>query len=242
MIFLRWRQRIDKLCIGSVPEQLTTDCYDKTMTGSRCTLCKRNVDRAAMSRCRDNRCPSRPRNARASSSVLVGGGIGLLILGSIVMGTWLLAAPGKSAGASDTGAATPENRAEASRQAINGAGTNVVKWLDTLVSAPKAPPAERAADVQDSSVPDPRAGSRVMNFSCSGAMPASRSRICTDWTLATVDYNLSLFYRSALARAKNPEALRRANAVWLARLDKLGNDTDELIQFYSDWRADLARF
>jgi hypothetical protein len=196
-----------------------------------------------MSRCRDNRCPSRPRNQRGSSSVWIGGGIGVLILGGIVLAGWMLAAPaGKAGAASDTEAATPESRAEASRQVVSTAGTNVVKWLDTLVSAPKPQVDERPADVQDGSVPDPRAGSRVMNFSCSGAMPASRSRICTDWTLATVDYNLSLFYRSALARAKNPEALRRTNAVWLARLDKLGNDTDELIQFYSDWRADIARY
>jgi len=194
-----------------------------------------------MSRCRDNRCPSRGRSTRGSPSVLVGGGIGVLILGAIVGGGWLLAAPAGKAG-EGAEAVTPQGRAEASRRAINGAGSNVVKWLDGLISAPKAQADERPATVQDSSTPDPRAGTRVMNFSCSGTMPASRSRICTDWTLATVDYNLSLFYRSALGRAKNPEALRRANAAWLVRLDKLGADTDELIRFYADWRDDIATF
>lgn len=81
----------------------------------------------------------------------------------------------------------------------------------------------------------------MINFSCGGAMSASRSRICTDWTLATVDYNLSLFYRSVLARSRNPEALRRVNATWLSRLDKVGADTNDLLKFYNDWREDLSR-
>ncbi len=136
------------------------------MTGSRCTLCKRDVDRAAMSRCRDSRCPSRPRNQRASSSVWIGGGIEALILGSIIIGSWLLAAPGsKAAAADDNGEAAPPTRAAASRQVISRAGTNVVKWLDTLVAAPGKRTADDApAPMPDSTLPDPRAGTRVINF------------------------------------------------------------------------------
>lgn len=123
------------------------------MTGSRCTLCKRDVDRAAMSRCRDDRCPSRPRSQRGSSSVWIGGGIGALILGSIVIGSWLFAAPAGKAAATDySGEAAPQNRVAASRQVISRAGTNVAKWLDTLVAAP----GKRAADDMPAQAQDAR--------------------------------------------------------------------------------------
>jgi len=211
------------------------------MAGSKCTLCKRDLQRATLSRCRERRCPARPSNRRGSASIWIGGAIGLLILGSIVIGSWLLAGSGRRSAGTEEAETAAAAGAGAPARAGGSAGASVKHWFEKLVAAPSPTPAAPPAQPEESSLPDPRAGTRVITFSCNGVLSPSRSRICTDWTLATVDYNLSLFYRSVLARSRKPEAVRRINAARLARLDHVGTDSDVLLKYYADWREELAR-
>ncbi len=213
------------------------------MSRSKCTVCARDISRPSLVRCRESRCPLTPRRARASTTVLLGlGGLGGLILLSIALASWMFASPAATPG-DGPGNMSESDAPKTPREAVSQAGSGVAAWMSTLISAPKqhgeeAAPVDRS---RDSGLPDPRAATLVMTFPCTGAVSPSRSRICTDWSLATADYNLSLLYRSTLARSKNPEALRRDNATWLAKLDRLTGDTEALLKFYSDWRDDIAR-
>jgi uncharacterized protein len=98
-----------------------------------------------------------------------------------------------------------------------------------------------AAGPRAAEAADPRAAMRVQSFSCEGALSASRLWICTHWSLATMDYNLALQYKAALRRSGAPQALRKAHADWLARLDKLDGDAAGLRKAFEDWRNELGR-
>ena len=87
--------------------------------------------------------------------------------------------------------------------------------------------------------PDPRAAARVQSFSCAGPVSPSRMLICTNWDLATADYNLSIAYQAAVKDSRTPEVLRRSQALWLAKVDKLGANTDELLEAYQQRYAEF---
>jgi hypothetical protein len=90
-------------------------------------------------------------------------------------------------------------------------------------------------------IADPRAASRVASFSCEGKLSESRYWICTHWSLATRDYNLSLEYKSAVNRSRNPQPLRIARAAWLARLDGLDGNGPAIDKAFDDWAAEVGR-
>ncbi|OQW46166.1 MAG: hypothetical protein A4S16_11635 [Proteobacteria bacterium SG_bin6] len=79
---------------------------------------------------------------------------------------------------------------------------------------------------------DPRAARKVQNFSCDSATASpARQLVCNHWELATVDYNLALAYRHALAAVPNPAALRREQRGWLQALDRQREAT-RILQHY----------
>lgn len=79
---------------------------------------------------------------------------------------------------------------------------------------------------------DPRAAQRVQSFSCASATASpARQLVCNHWELATVDYNLALAYRRALATVANPAALRREQRGWLQALDRQREAT-RILQHY----------
>ncbi|MBX9880643.1 MAG: hypothetical protein K2X73_01585 [Sphingomonas sp.] len=79
---------------------------------------------------------------------------------------------------------------------------------------------------------DPRAAQRVQSFSCASANASpARQLVCNHWELATVDYNLALAYRRALATVANPAALRREQRGWLQALDRQREAT-RILQHY----------
>jgi len=87
---------------------------------------------------------------------------------------------------------------------------------------------------------DPQAATRVQSFTCEGTLPASRSLMCTRWDLATADYNLALSYKTALAHARNPRALRRARTAWLRQLDRLGGDAKQILRHIDAFQRTIA--
>lgn len=116
-------------------------------------------------------------------------------------------------------------------------------WLTRLLKGNPAPAAATTgAALPDDDTPDPAARSRVQTFSCDGSgLSAARAKICTNWTLATTDYNLNLYYRQRLAASKQPEELRRLQAQWQHRLDNSDASMDALLALYRAWFSDLDR-
>ena len=109
-------------------------------------------------------------------------------------------------------------------------------------SLPALPqPEQQAAPQAPVESADPRAGSVVQSFSCMGELTASRAWICTHWSVATMDYNLSLQYRSALTRSHNPHGLREADVSWLGEVDRLGDDPAAILKLYRQWQARLDK-
>ncbi|MFM9828832.1 MAG: hypothetical protein ACKVOB_08835 [Sphingomonas sp.] len=128
----------------------------------------------------------------------------------------------------------------AARLSNSASSTSSGSWFRGLFASPK-PVGDGFAAAADQSVLDARAPTRVQNFSCGGALSASRVAICSRWSLAINDYNLSLVYRDALARSNDARALRRAHAQWLAKLDTLADDEAAIQQHYDAWRQRLDR-
>ncbi len=169
------------------------------------------------------------------------GGIAVIAALIGIGAAWLLSPPSHSQTSSgnDQGESAPAGP----RATALEIGGNVRTWAGGLFSSGKGAGADSASAQQsmDSGVPDPRAATRVQTFSCSGSLTASRSLICTNWDLATTDYNVALTYSSALARSHRPDALRRAHDQWLAGLDTLGNDVEKLREYYRKWQERLTR-
>jgi hypothetical protein len=210
-----------------------------------CDYCKRDISRPSLVRCSSQRCPLKVTRGVAVRGMLLGiGGVGLLVAFLFVGGAWLLS-PGKPRGAGDPQVQSEVAAAPGGPQprALELSG-NVRHWAGGLFAgngrgSDDATPA--AVTQPDPSLPDPRAASRVQTFSCSGSLTASRSLICTNWDLATTDYNAALTYNIVLARSPHPDALRRAHDAFLAGLDKLGTDTMKLRAYYRAWQERLAR-
>lgn len=227
-------------------------CDTGRMANPQCQLCKRDISKPALVRCRDDRCPLKAEKARTPIGTLAGiGGAGVLVLGLVALFSWHMTANGVTGDrrpslaartASDTGHVSSSSAAAAvpgsARPARVSGAAQGGSWFTALFASP-APAAAAFAAAPDQSVLDARAPTRVQNFSCSGALSASRAAICGNWSLAIGDYNLSLVYRSALARSVDARALRRDHARWLAKLDTLANDPAAIERHYDEWRARL---
>lgn len=201
------------------------------MTASICKTCHRDLGKASLVRCSRNPCPQKTESRRATSGLMLWvGGVGVLIFGGIFFGDWL---------------ATTDNRPEktqavapAEAQGVMGQfGSKAREWAGAIGLGGTPPVAEPApASV---SPPDPRAATRVATFSCSGALSASRSQICTQMDLAVTDYNLSLLYSAVLARTPNRASVQKMHAAWLRQLDALGDDREQIQQHYKEQRDRL---
>lgn len=166
-----------------------------------------------MVRCQAIGCPLHKRGASASRQTLIG------ILGLCII-TALATAAISSVARSSNGNGP---------RAPIAFGGSMGGWLDKIMPRRAGETDAATASVD---IPDWTAASRVASFNCSGSLSAARSLVCSHWDLATVDYNMALVYRAALARADNAAALRAAQNAWLAKLDSLSGDRDALIAHY----------
>ncbi len=184
------------------------------MSPKTCQICSRDISKPSLVRCQASACPLNKPKPPASRQTLMGiVGLGLGIVGAIGAASWLFAAPGAS-------------RANV---ASHFSRSNVNNWIDGLWQ-PKAPDFSPA--VQQGSGSDWGAATRVETFSCEGRLSAARSVICSNWDLATVDYNLALVYRHALSSARDPGALRAQQDRWLARLDSIDATPETVMEHY----------
>jgi hypothetical protein len=211
------------------------------MAQSECDYCKRDISKPSLVRCSSQRCPLKASRGGAVRGILAGvGGIGLVGAFVVVGGAWLLSPGSRShAAADDRNAATPDGPRAAALE-LSG---NVRHWTGGLFTGGGGGSNNETpvAAAVDPALPDPRAASRVQTFSCSGSLSASRSLICTNWDLATTDYNLALTYNAVLARSRHPDMLRRAHDSFLDGLDTLGTDATRLRAYYRDWQERLTR-
>lgn len=208
------------------------------MARSECDYCKRDISKPSLVRCSSQRCPLKASRGGAVRGILVGiGGLGLIGVVVVVGGAWLLAPGSKQrATGQDHAEATPGSPRAAALE-LSG---NVRHWTGGLFAGGGSPSEAPVPAAFDPALPDPRAASRVQTFSCTGSLSASRSLICTNWDLATTDYNLALTYNAVLTRSRHPDVLRRAHEAFLAGLDTVGSDADKLRDYYRDWQARLA--
>lgn len=217
------------------------------MARPECDYCKRDISKPSLVRCSSERCPLKVSRATALRGVMFGiGGVGLVIVFLVVGAAWLMS-PGKPRGADD-----PRTSGEASASSSSSGGQqtkamelsgSVRNWGGGLFGGGHGDAQETpvAATESEPDRPDPRAASRVQTFSCSGSLSPSRSLICTNWDLATTDYNLALTYNAMLARSHRPDALRRAHDAFLAGLDAVGNDANKLREYYRAWQEQLSK-
>ena len=211
------------------------------MARPECDYCKRDISKPSLVRCSSQRCPLKASRGAALRGVMVGiGGLGLLAAFGVVGAVWLFSPSSKPHGAGEphqVEAASSGPRTNAME--LSG---NIRNWGGGLFSSGHGERQETPVAAQpDPSQPDARAASRVQTFSCSGSLSASRSLICTNWDLATTDYNLALTYNAVLARSRRPEALRRAHDAFLEGLDMIGNDANKLREYYRTWQEELAK-
>ena len=212
------------------------------MAKGSCKLCKQDISEVTLIRCRDAECPLLTKSA-ASGGVST---VGILALGSValcaVIFGWRAGAPAPA-----TPSPTPSATESASAMAVTTGGipaeAKKTGWM-ARAAALFVPPkhdeqqGDPTPDVLPSG-PDPQAAARVQTFSCATSKSPARALICTDWTLATVDYNLSLAYNQALTHSSKPKALRRAQAAWQAKVDKLGPDSKAVLDAYQQRYAEL---
>ena len=101
-------------------------------------------------------------------------------------------------------------------------------WQGKQDAAPAAPAAGPATPVVEPS------------FDCATARTPSAQFICGDTELAIADRNANLLFLEALSRSRDPRALRRERAAWLAERAKLPPDRAALLASYRDWAAKLG--
>lgn len=214
------------------------------MNKERCSLCNKSVERAALVRCSDARCPLAKPPQKVSIKTLVGMGVAALLsvaaLASVGLLTTHDAADGPASPAEAAAAATTQNASAPQSATVQTGGGSTLAWLAKLFDAPKPDRPEVVVQQPDPVTPDPRAATRIQSFSCDGPLTPSRALMCTRWDLATADYNLSLAYKNALAHARNPRALRRARALWLKQLDALGKDAVRIQRHIESFQRTLA--
>jgi hypothetical protein len=223
------------------------------MSKDQCRLCHRDLSPDVLVRCREPDCPLTASRSRASIVVL-SGLLGIaLIVGAVVMAvTWLSRGKPPTEGASGASmglAASPATSTHASTDAGPSADRDfaATSRRDASGNATGDLSAKGAASPAGADRPiggepaDPRAATLVQSFSCESRLSSARAWICTHLSLATRDYNLSLQYKSALARSRNAAALRAAHAAWLKKLDALGDEPRGLEKAFDDWRDELSR-
>lgn len=211
------------------------------MARPECDYCKRDISKPSLVRCSSQRCPLKASRGAALRGVMVGiGGLGLLAAFGVVGAVWLFSPSSKPHGAGEAHAEAASSGPRTNAMELSGTVRN---WGGGLFGSGHGQNQETpvVATQTDSSVPDARAASRVQTFSCSGSLSASRSLICTNWDLATTDYNLALTYNAVLARSRRPEALRRAHDAFLEGLDTIGTDANKLREYYRTWQEQLAK-
>jgi hypothetical protein len=211
------------------------------MARPECDYCKRDISKPSLVRCSSQRCPLKASRGAALRGVMAGiCGLGLLAAFGAIGAIWLFAPSSQRRGAGETHV---EATSSGPRTNAIELGGNIRHWGDGLFGSGHSDGREMpvAAMPTDSSLPDPRAASRVQTFSCSGSLSASRALICTNWDLATTDYNLALTYNTALVRSRHPDALRRAHDAFLTGLDTIGTDADKLRAYYRSWQEQLSR-
>lgn len=186
-----------------------------------CQLCSQDISKPSLVRCNAAACPlTRPR-ATISRQMAVGMlGIGVVLLLAIIGINAFMASPR---------ATTTVAEARAGRGPATG-------WFEGLWRP--RPPAASDEAASGAPVVDWGASKRVETFSCAGKLSPARQAICTNWDLATVDYNLALVYRQALAQAPDRAALRAEQSRWLEQLDALDPKPEVVLDHY---RAQLER-
>lgn len=211
------------------------------MPRPECDYCKRDISKPSLVRCSSQRCPLKASRGGAVRGILVGiGGLGLIGAFVVVAGAWLLSPGSKPRPVGEDRAEPTPGSPRAAALELSG---NVRHWTGGLFAGGSggSPSEAPVTTAFDPALPDPRAASRVQTFSCSGNLSASRSLICTNWDLATTDYNLALTYNAVLARSRHPDLLRRAHDAFLAGLDTMGSDATKLGDYYRAWQEQLAR-
>ncbi len=184
------------------------------MTARNCHICSRDIGKTSLVRCQVAACPLRDDKPTASRKTLIGVmGLGVAVMGGLALMSSVVTVPGSS----QSTAAPRFERAQ------------VASWFDGLMR----PRGKQDVAESASAVPvDWSASKRVETFSCSGQLSAARAAICSNWDLATVDYNLALVYRHALASAPNPATVRAAQRRWLAELEQLDASPDVVLAHY----------
>ena len=211
------------------------------MARPECDYCKRDISKPSLVRCSSQRCPLKASRGAALRGVMAGiGGLGLLAAFGAVGALWLFSPSSKPHGAGEPLAEAASSCPRTNAMELSGTVRN---WGGGLFRSGHGESQEIpvAANQPDAGLPDPRAASRVQTFSCSGTLSASRSLICTNWDLATTDYNLALTYNAVLTRSRHPDALRRAHDAFLAGLDTVGNDAAKLREYYRLWQEQLTK-
>jgi hypothetical protein len=212
------------------------------MARPECDYCQRDISKPSLVRCSSQRCPLKASRGAALRGVMAGiGGLGLLAAFGAVGALWLFSPSSKPHGAGE--AQQVDAISSGPRTNAMELSGNIRNWGGGLFDSGHGQGRDIpvVAMQTDSSVPDARAASRVQTFSCSGSLSASRSLICTNWELATTDYNLALTYNAVLARSRRPEALRRAHDAFLEGLDTIGTDANKLREYYRTWQEQLAK-
>lgn len=187
-----------------------------------CQLCAQDISKPSLVRCNAAACPlARPR-ATVSRRLLMGiAALGLVLVLVIFGINWITASPG---------ATMTVAQARPARGATNG-------WFDGLWR-PRGAAVAPSEAAPTAPVVDWGASKRVETFSCAGELSAARRAVCTNWDLATIDYNLALVYRHALAKAPDRAAMRAEQSKWLEQLDTLDARPEVVIDHY---RAQLER-
>jgi hypothetical protein len=212
------------------------------MSNEQCDLCHRDLSPGVLVRCREIDCPLARSRTHASITIL-SSLLGMAVIVGIVVAAWS-ALTHRPRPADDAGVpvAAAEAQSVSAGREISGAPV-----------LGKGPPNGQRGDARSANPPagaaaeefretaDPRAARLVQSFPCEGDLSASRLSICTHMSLATSDYNLSLQYKSALRRSRNPQGLRQKHNAWLAKLDDLDGDLSRLRKAFADWRDELTR-
>jgi hypothetical protein len=205
------------------------------MGPNRCKVCARDVDRAALVRCTESRCPLKTERSSSVRGAMGVGVMGALIAVPVLIVVALVLTHHQKA---DTYVASSDSSAPSSTPSATSGSS--FAWIGSLFAGKDAPPVD-TSPIQPAIGPaDPQASTRVQTFSCGGALSASRASICTHWELATADYNLSLLYNSALAHSPRAPELRRDHASFLKALDQLNGNPERILALYQAWQARLA--
>ncbi len=206
------------------------------MAQTDCQRCQRDIHKPALVRCQDAACPLKEARARVSPVKVIGATSVLgMALAAIIFWISMATSPSQPAASSAKMRMIP---LPATHRIETGGDSGWLGWLwktERPVVIDSAPAAIR------DDTPDPRAASRVQSFPCDEKASIGRALICTHWTLAITDYNVTLLYKDVLSHSADPHALTRARRAWLAKLDKKGVDKASILALYEAWRTELAK-